>query len=82
MKTAKRWIRDSWFRMRGKDPEAVVVTFLSGEPERCCDLLEEVRRLLPDRRHFAVSLGDAETPPKVVHIRLDRAVEFLIGDQL
>ena len=59
--------------MRGKDPEAVVVTFLSGEPERCCDLLEEVRRLLPDRRHFAVSLGDAETPPKVVHIRLDRA---------
>lgn len=44
----KRWI----FRLLGKDPEAVVVTFASGPPELCRKMAEEVRRLVPDRRHF------------------------------
>jgi glycosyltransferase involved in cell wall biosynthesis len=44
----KRWI----FRLLGKDPEAVVVTFATGDAELCRRMAEEVRELVPDRRHF------------------------------
>src|ERR1035437_4913726 len=47
----KQWI----FRLLGKGPEAVVVTFCSGEPELCRRMAEEVRRLVPDRRHFVAT---------------------------
>ncbi|HUB78178.1 MAG TPA: glycosyltransferase [Bryobacteraceae bacterium] len=47
----KRWI----FRLLGKDPEAVVVTFASGDRELCRRMEEEVRGLVPDRRHFAAT---------------------------
>ncbi|HLK46832.1 MAG TPA: glycosyltransferase [Bryobacteraceae bacterium] len=47
----KRWI----FRLVGKDPEAVVVVFFSGNAELCRRMEEEVRRLVPDRRHFTVT---------------------------
>jgi len=40
------------FKLLGKDPEAVVVTFLSGEEPLAGAMLDEVRRLVPDRRHF------------------------------
>ncbi len=45
---AKQWI----FRLLGKDPEAVVVTFASGPPDLCGRMAEEVRSLVPGRRHF------------------------------
>jgi len=48
--TIKRWI----FRILRKDPEAVVVTFCSGEAELCRRMADEVRALVPDRRHFVV----------------------------
>ena len=44
----KRWI----FRLLGKDPEAVVVTFYSGPSALCQRMAEEVRSLEPARRHF------------------------------
>ncbi len=44
----KHWV----FRLLGKDPDAVVVTFASGPPELCRRMAEEVRSLVPDRRHF------------------------------
>jgi glycosyltransferase involved in cell wall biosynthesis len=47
----KRWI----FRLLRKDPEAVVVTFATGDPELCRRIGEEVRSLVPDRRHFYVT---------------------------
>jgi glycosyltransferase involved in cell wall biosynthesis len=47
----KRWI----FGLLGKDPEAVVVTFCSGPPELCRRMAEEVRGLVPDRRHFTAT---------------------------
>ena len=47
----KRWI----FGLLGKDPEAVVVTFYTGDPDLCRRMEEEVRRLVPDRRHFTVT---------------------------
>ena len=46
------------FRLLGKDPEAVVVTFLSGDTESCRRMREEVRSLVPDRRHFVVEQAD------------------------
>src|SRR5450759_5154748 len=47
----KQWI----FRLLGKGPEAVVVTFSSGEPGLCRRMAEEVRSLVPDRRHFVAT---------------------------
>jgi glycosyltransferase involved in cell wall biosynthesis len=47
----KRWI----FGLLGKDPEAVVVTFCTGEAELCRRMAEEVRGLVPGRRHFVVT---------------------------
>ena len=47
----KRWV----FGLLGKDPEAVVVTFCSGPPELCRRMAEEVRGLVPDRRHFTAT---------------------------
>ncbi len=47
----KRW----FFRLLGKDPEAVVVTFASGPPDLCRRMAEEVRSLVPGRRHFVAT---------------------------
>ena len=47
----KRWL----FGLLGKDPEAVVVTFCTGDPGLCRRMAEEVRSLVPDRRHFLVT---------------------------
>jgi glycosyltransferase involved in cell wall biosynthesis len=50
-RTVKRWL----FRLLGKDPEAVVVTFCSGEAALCGRMADEVRALIPDRRHFVAT---------------------------
>jgi len=47
----KEWI----FRLLGKGTEAVVVTFCTGEPELCRRMAEEVRSLVPGRRHFVAT---------------------------
>ena len=47
----KQWI----FRLLRKDPEAVVVTFATGDAELCRRMGDEVRSLVPDRRHFFVT---------------------------
>jgi len=47
----KQWI----FRLLGKGPEAAVVTFCTGDPELCRRMAEEVRSLVPDRRHFVAT---------------------------
>ena len=56
----KRWI----FGLLGKDPEAVVVTFCTGEPELCRRMAEEVRGLVPDRRHFTVTRDNWPDAPR------------------
>ncbi len=50
----KRWI----FRLLGKDPEAVVVTFSSGDDDLCRRMAEEVRALVSDRRHFVATAAN------------------------
>jgi glycosyltransferase involved in cell wall biosynthesis len=47
----KKWI----FGLLGKDPEAVVVAFATGDLELCRRMAEEVRVQVPDRRHFFVT---------------------------
>lgn len=47
-------IKHAVFRVLGKEPEAVVVSFLSGEEPLASSMAEEVRQLVPDRRHFAI----------------------------
>ncbi len=59
--TLKRLI----FGLLGKEPEAVVVSFLTGDPARAAAMLAEVRELLPERRHFAVTLEGGPAPAGV-----------------
>jgi hypothetical protein len=47
------------YKLFGKDPEAVVVSFLSGPPPLAVRMVEQIRDLVPDREHYAVTL-DAE----------------------
>ena len=53
----RRRLKSAVFHVLGKDPEAVVVSFLSGEAALGARMLEEIRGLVPDRRHFAVTMG-------------------------
>ncbi|MBI4875028.1 MAG: GNAT family N-acetyltransferase [Acidobacteria bacterium] len=46
----KQWL----FGLAGKDAEAVVVTFLSGDAAPARAMAEEIRQLIPDREHFTV----------------------------
>ncbi len=41
--------------MLGKDPEAVVVSFATGDPEFARRMFEEIQQLEPQRRHFLVT---------------------------
>jgi polysaccharide biosynthesis protein PslH len=43
------------WKLLGKDPDAVVVSFLAGPEPLARAMLDEVRRLVPDREHFAVT---------------------------
>jgi hypothetical protein len=47
------------FRLLGKDPQAVVVSFASGPPELVDRMFAEVQQLIPDRRHFLVTPENA-----------------------
>jgi len=66
----KRWI----FGLLRKDPEAVVATFVTGDPELCRRMAEEVRRLVPDRRHFFITPENwLEMRPKLKRYRIGLA---------
>jgi len=42
------------FRLLGKDPEAIVVSFASGDPELAQQMYAEIQRLVPDRKHVLI----------------------------
>lgn len=48
----KQALKRLLFHLLGKDPEAVVVTFATGPADLCRRMHNEVRALVPDRRHF------------------------------
>ncbi len=57
-------IKAALFRLLGKDPEAVVVSFLTGDAARAFAMAAEIQSLEPARRHFVVALtGDPFVPP-------------------
>jgi glycosyltransferase involved in cell wall biosynthesis len=47
----KKWI----WRLLGKGPEVAVVTFCTGDAGLCRRMVDEVRALVPDRKHFVVT---------------------------
>jgi ribosomal protein S18 acetylase RimI-like enzyme len=51
----KRWL----FALLGKDPEAVVVSFRTGDDALADAMGEEIRRLEPSRRHFSAAAGES-----------------------
>ncbi len=55
----KQRLKSFLFRLLGKDPEAVVVSFCSGEAVLARAMVEEALRLTPGRRHYVVSVGEA-----------------------
>ncbi|HEU0138100.1 MAG TPA: hypothetical protein VFQ79_00235, partial [Bryobacteraceae bacterium] len=62
-------LKKLWFRLIRKDPEAVVVSFLTGEEPAARAMLEEIRALVPDRHHYAAGFRRPEF--------LSAEVEFL-----
>ena len=70
----KRWI----FALLGKDPDAVVVTFATGDAELCRRMAEEVRTLVPGRRHFiATEANWPELRGRLRHYRIGLAPVML-----
>jgi glycosyltransferase involved in cell wall biosynthesis len=73
----KQWI----FRLLGKDPDAVVVTFASGPPDLCRRMAEEVRALVPARRHFlATEENWPELREELRRYRIGLAPVMLAGE--
>jgi ribosomal protein S18 acetylase RimI-like enzyme len=50
----KSLVKNAVFRLLGKDPEAVVVSFLTGDPALASRMVEEIESITPDRRHYTV----------------------------
>jgi ribosomal protein S18 acetylase RimI-like enzyme len=53
----------------GKDPEAIVVSFASGDPELARHMFSEIQSLVPDRRHFFVKPDECEGASTIVVYR-------------
>src|SRR5579885_1169377 len=75
----KRW----WFGLRGKDPEAIVVSFRSGDPALADAMCEEIRTLEPGRRHVTISAGESwtEVRRKLRPYRIGLAPVLMDGDR-
>jgi len=70
----KRWL----FALLGKDPQAVVVTFTTGDAELCNRMAKEVSALVPDRRHFiATETNWPELRRELRHYRIGLAPVML-----
>jgi glycosyltransferase involved in cell wall biosynthesis len=67
MKRLKRIV----FSLLGKDPEAVVVSFWTGEDELALRMIREILELVPDRRHYVVTVGPAPAVPGTTLIALE-----------
>jgi len=55
VRALKKWIKRWLFAVLGKDPDAVVVTFCTGDADLCRRMADEVRALVPDRRRLVVT---------------------------
>lgn len=55
----RQTIKIKLFRLLGKEPEAVVVSFLTGDVTQSDAMAADVRQLIPDRRHIRVGMQGA-----------------------
>jgi len=60
-------LRQFIFRILGKDPEAIVVSFATGDPDLAGRMYAEIQRLEPARRHVLVSAGELR-PGGTLHL--------------
>ncbi len=56
----KQRLKRLFFGLLGKEPEGVVVSFLTGDAELAARMAAEIRQLVPERRHFSVAV-DAQS---------------------
>jgi ribosomal-protein-alanine acetyltransferase len=66
MKSLKQRLKPWLFRLLGKEPEAVIVSVLSGDEESARAMAREFERLVPDRRHYIVALAPGAGKADVV----------------
>lgn len=59
------------FSLLGKDPDAVVVSFWTGEDELVLRMIREAQELIPNRRHFVVTVGPAPPIPGTTRLELE-----------
>jgi len=57
----RRALKKFIFKLLGKDPEAIVITVATGDPELAQGMFAEFQSLVPDRRHFLVEPGEFST---------------------
>ena len=69
--------RQLLFSVIGKDPDAVVVSFASGNADLCRKMAIQVRDLEPHRRHFLVCLDQSFDVPGVTSLVVSSLDPFL-----
>ena len=70
------------FGLLGKQTEAVVVSFLSGDDALALKMIEEVRQLMTDRRHYVVSVGPRAEAPGATVVTLEPGSAWSLYRQL
>jgi glycosyltransferase involved in cell wall biosynthesis len=65
------------FQLLGKDPDAIILSFWTGEDPLAIKMIAEIRALLPSRDHYVATLGPAPVPPGCIHIQLDPVDPYL-----
>ena len=74
----KQFLKRFIFGLLRKDPDAVVLSFATGDPQLTASMVEEVRTLVPGRRHFTVSEERGSTLE--IYLRLRRQFrQYRIG---
>jgi polysaccharide biosynthesis protein PslH len=79
--TVKEQLKQWLFGLLGKHPEAIVVSFRSGDDALADAMCAEIRRLEPSRRHFEVRLEDAHDVARLFRgYRIGLAPVLFTGD--
>lgn len=65
-----RGLKRGLLALAGKDPQAIVATFWTGDDDLVLQMIAEIRRLVPDREHYVVSIGPKPVPAGCVAIEL------------
>lgn len=58
-------LRQFFFRLIGKDPDAIVVSFATGDPELAQRMFAEIQALEPGRRHFLIKPEEFSTESSI-----------------